>query len=228
LRNRAAAAAAILAVPLLALALTAWLLGQFGGHPIEGGRFSLTENLLQICDGIGAFVLLRSGPALGLLCAAIVIPLLSLRSPAQSANRFVLLFTGVSLSLLAAAFSVTWMNGFISEPRHLLIVPLLVVPALVSCLVSSNTVLASTAALLVLIAPMWRTVVPDASVAAADSVPIGASISPLPGFGKTAVIDGRMLIGPIEWEEPEGGYSTTGAPRWGPVQTGGLRPAIPR
>ena len=32
-------------------------------------------------------------------------------------------------------------------------------------------------------------------------------------------VDGKMLVGPIAWEEPEGGYSSSGAPRWGASRT---------
>ena len=81
-----------------------------------------------------------------------------------------------------------------------------------------------TAALLVLMAPLGKTLIPDASVALDDLVPIRASISQIPGFRKTATINGRELVGPIPWEEPQGGYSTTGAPRWGALQAGAFRP----
>ena len=133
---------------------------------------------------------------------------------------FVLIFAGFSLSLLGVAFSVTWLNGFVSESRHLLIFPLLMIPIFVSYLLSSRTPVARVAALFVLMAPLGRTLIPDASIASDDLVPIRASISPIPGFGKTATINGRVLVGPIPWEEPQGGYSPTGAPRWGASQAG--------
>jgi len=63
----------------------------------------------------------------------------------------------------------------------------------------------------------------DYSMTSEDLVPIYASISPLPGSGKTANVNGKMLIGPIQWEEPEGGYSSSGEPRWGPSQKGAVR-----
>jgi hypothetical protein len=120
--------------------------------------------------------------------------------------------------LLAVAFSITWLNGFVSEPRHLLIVPLLVIPVLVSRLITSKAAVMKSAALLVFLAPVLRTLFLSDSVTSDDFVPTYASISPVPGFGKTVNVNGKTLIGPIGWEEPEGGYSLSGAPRWGPAQ----------
>ena len=225
LQNRVLSALAILAVPVVALALTAWGLGQLDGHPIEGARFNLIQNLLQVAKGIGFFVLLRSGQSLGWICALLVFAILGLYAFELKTKHlpFVLIFAGFSLSLLGVAFSVTWLNGFVSKSRHLLIFPLLMIPIFVSYLLSSRTPMARMAALFVLMAPLGKTLMPDASVASDDLVPIRASISPIPGFGKTATINGRLLVGPIPWEEPQGGYSPTGAPRWGASQAGAFR-----
>ena len=77
-QRRVVSALAILAIPVVALALTGWGLGQLDGHPIEGGRFTLVQNLLQVAEGIGFFVLLRSGQSLGWVCALLVFAVLGL------------------------------------------------------------------------------------------------------------------------------------------------------
>src|SRR5208337_3619076 len=146
LEKQVGGALAILAVPLVALALTALSLGQLGGHPIESGRFSLLQNLLQVSNGIGSFVLLRPGQTVGLICALLVFGILVLYALEHKTRQlsFLLVFTGVSLSLLGTAFSVSWLNGFVSESRHLLIFPLLIIPILVSNLLSSKALMART------------------------------------------------------------------------------------
>lgn len=216
-RERTVAALAVLAIPLAAWTLTAWWLAQIGGHPIEGGRFSFEDTLLQMFDGISYFVLPRLGLISGMAALIAFCVALTSRSFKIRANQttFVFGFSFLSLLLLAIAFSVTWLNGFVSEPRHLLIIPLLVIPRLVSRLVTSKTVVMKAAAVLVFLAPVSRTFFLNDSVASDDFVPLHASISPVPGLGKTINIDGKTLVGPIAWEEPEGGYSLSGAPRWG-------------
>ena len=221
-RDRMVAALAVLAVPLAAWILTAWCLAQIGGHPIEGGRFSFVEMLLQVSDGISYFFLPRLGRIIGLI-ALIVFSgaLLSCFSKLRSnQTSFVTAFSLISLFLLTVAFSITWLNGFVSEPRHLLIVPLLVIPILISYLVTSKTVGMKAAALLVFLAPVSRTLFWSDSGTSDDFVPIYTSISPIPEFGKTLNVNGKTLVGPIGWEEPEGGYSSSGAPRWGSSQRG--------
>ncbi len=221
LRRRAAEALAILAAPLTAWIVSAAWLGQIGGHPIEGGRFSFAQTLLLISDGIGFFVLPRSARSLGLIVSIVILAAMLIRSfePRPRQTLFVLAFCFVSLTLLAVAFSITWLNGFVSESRHLLIVPLLVIPILTSHCASSNNLLLKSAALLVFLTPLSRTL-SNAPPTSNDLVPANASISVLPGFGKTIDIDGKTLVGPIAWEEPEGGYSSSGAPHWGASQTG--------
>jgi hypothetical protein len=225
-RDRTVAALAVLAVPLAAWILTAWSLAQIGGHPIEGGRYSIIETLLQMSDGIGYFVLPRLGRIFGLIALIVILGAsLSCSSKLRSNQTFfVFAFSLISLFLLATAFSITWLNGFVSESRHLLIVPLLIIPILVSYLMTSNTVVMKAAALLVFLAPVSRTLFLSDSVTSDDFVPIYASISPIPGFGKTINVNGKTLVGPIAWEEPEGGYSSSGAPRWGSSQTGAAGP----
>ena len=219
-RNGIADALTVLAVPLTASILTAWRLGQIGGHPIEGGRFSFIQTLLQISDGIGYFVLPHLGSVFGLTTSIVIFGTLS-RSFEPRSNRitFVLVFSLLSLSLLAIAFSITWLNGFVSESRHLLIVPLLVIPILVSYFMSSKVVIMKTAALLVFLVPVSRTLFLNDTLTSNDFIPNYASISPVPGFGKTIDVNGKILVGPIPWEEPEGGYSSSGAPQWGLSQT---------
>jgi hypothetical protein len=211
---------------LTASLLTAAWLGQIGGHPIEGGRFSLAETLMQISDGIGYFVLPRAARLLGSIVLVGVVAAMLIRSsgPRSRQTLFVLAFCLVSLTLLAIAFSITWLNGLVSESRHLLIVPLLVIPILASRCASSNNLIMKSAALLVFLTPLSRTL-SNAPMTSHDLVPAYASISACPGFGRTKTIDGKMLVGPIAWEEPEGGYSSSGAPRWGASQGGaaGLR-----
>ena len=223
---RAGGAFALLAVPSLALILTAWGLGEIGGHPIERGRFSFAHTLSQVLTGIGDFVLLRPGQAIGGTCAIAMFGILLQQSVERKFDRigFVFLFTVGSLSLLAVAFSITWLNGVVSEPRHLLIVPLLVIPIIVSYFMSTKQLVMKTAAFLIFLAPVSKTLELDYSGAADHMVPIHASISQLPGVGKSLSINGKTLIGPTRWEEPEGGYSSSGAPRWGPLQRGGVRP----
>jgi len=220
LQNGVASALAVLLAPIFALTLTAWRLGQLGGHPIEGGRFSIAENLLQLCNAIGSFVLPRSGQGLGLVCVAIAFGILTSFALANKTSSPLspAVFVSVAFLLLAAAFSITWLNGLISEPRHLLIIPLLIVPILIACLMSSGKIIARTTALLIFAAPVWRTLDPGAAAASASLVPIQAAISPIPGFGRTVTIDGKLLVGPIRWEEPQGGYSSSGAPQWAPSQ----------
>ena len=170
--------------------------------------------------------MLQSGQILGLLCAFLVVGLFVSYAFKQRGTNlcFLVAFTGLALALLAVAFSVTWLNGFISEPRHLMIIPLLIIPILVFYLWSSGTIMATTAALLILMAPVWRALVQD-DRAASSLVPLNASISPIPGFGQTATINGKMLIGPIRWEEPQVGYSSTGVPEWSASQS--KRVAVP-
>ncbi len=226
-RDRMVAALVVLAVPLAAWILTAWWLAQIGGHPIEGGRFSFMETLLQVSEGTSYFFLPRLGRVIGLI-ALIVFSgaLLSCFSKLRSnQTSFVIAFSLIPLFLLVVAFSITWLNGFVSEPRHLLIVPLLVIPILVSYLAISKSVGMKAAALLVFLAPVSRTLFWSDSGTSDDFVPIYASISPIPGFGKTLNVNGKTLVGPIGWEEPEGGYSSSGAPRWGSSQRG---PAVSR
>ena len=220
LPNRAISALAILLAPTLALTLTAWRLDQFGGHPMEGGRFSIAQNLLQVCDAIGSFVLLHPGSLPGLLCMTITCGILVSFAIVKKASSLlsVVAFAGVAVLLVAIAFSITWLNGFISDPRHLLIIPLLIFPGVIVCLLSFGTPVARTTALLIFVTPVWRLLSPDALVASGNLVPIHAAISPIPGFGRTATINGKLLVGPIRWEEPQGGYSATGAPRWGSSQ----------
>jgi hypothetical protein len=76
-----------------------------------------------------------------------------------------------------------------------------------------------TAVLLVFLVPVSRTLFLNDTLTSNDFIPIYASISPLPGFGKTIDVNGKILVGPIPWEEPEGGYSSSGAPQWGLSQT---------
>src|SRR5208337_1117002 len=57
----------VLAVPLAAWILSAWWLAQIGGHPIEGGRFSFVETLLQLSEGTSYFFLPRLGRIIGLI-----------------------------------------------------------------------------------------------------------------------------------------------------------------
>ncbi len=221
-RNRAVEAFPVLAISLTAWILTAWWLGQIGGHPIEGGRFSFVETLLQMSGGIGSFVLPSLGQAFGLMVWIAIFGALLWPSSKAHLNPafFVFLFSLISLSLLALAFTITWLNGLVSESRHLLIVPLLVIPVLVGGLLSSDARIIKTAALMVFLAPIPRTLILNDSVASGDFVPVFASISPLPRYGKTITVNGKTLIGPIPWEEPEGGYSSSGAPRWGSSQAG--------
>jgi len=226
-RDRMVAALVVLAVPLAAWILTAWWLAQIGGHPIEWGRFSFMETFLQLSEGTSYFFLPRLGRIIGLI-ALIVFSgaLLSCFSKLRSnQTSFVIAFSLIPLFLLAVGFSITWLNGFVSEPRHLLIVPLLVIPILISHLVISKTVGMKAAALLVFLAPVSRTLFWSDSGTSDDFVPIYASISSIPGFGKTLNVNGKTLVGPIGWEEPEGGYSSSGAPRWGSSQRG---PAVSR
>jgi len=140
--GRAAGALGILTTPSVAWIATAWRLGQFGGHPLDGGRFSFLQTLSQMADGIGYFVLPSSKQALGIVCSLAIFGVLLSRAlePKGERRLFVFIFTTVSLALLAIAFSITWLNGFVSESRHLLLVPLLVIPLLISYLMSSRTV----------------------------------------------------------------------------------------
>ena len=218
LNVRAANGAAILAAPLTASLVTAAWLGQIGGHPIEGGRFSFAETLMQISDGIGYFVLPCAARLLGSIFLLGILAAISSSGPRSRQTSSVLAFCLISLTLLAVAFSVTWLNGFISESRHLLIVPLLVIPILASRSASSNSLIMKSVALLVFLTPLCRAL-SNAPITSHDLVPAYASISALPGFGRTMTVDGKMLVGPIAWEEPEGGYSSSGAPRWGASQT---------
>ena len=220
LQNRAISALAILFAPVFVLTLTAWRLGQFGSHPIEGGRFSFVQNLSQVSKAIGSFVVPQSGQILGWLCVLLIFGILGAYAFKRRATKlhFLVAFTGLALALLGVAFSITWLNGLISEPRHLMIIPLLLIPILISHLFCSDAVLARTAALLIFMTPVWRTLAPDDSIAAANLIPLHACISPIPGSGKTATVNGKMLVGPIRWEEPQGGYSSTGAPKWGASQ----------
>src|SRR5208337_84317 len=96
LEKQVGGALAILAVPLVALALTALSLGQLGGHPIESGRFSLLQNLLQVSNGIGSFVLPRPGQTAGLICALLVFGILVLYALEHKTRQlsFLLVFAG--------------------------------------------------------------------------------------------------------------------------------------
>jgi hypothetical protein len=246
-QERAGAALAVLTIPLATWILTAWWLAQIDGHPLEGGRFSFIETLLQMSNGVIDFVLPKLGQVFGLpalivfsgallsVCFKSRCPFEALQdegggilrqTPARSSklrlNRicFVFVFSFIPLLLLAIAFSMTWLNGFVSEPRHLLIVPLLVIPLLVSYLITSKTAVLKAAALLMFLAPVSRTLFLSDTVTSDEFVPMYASISPIPGFGRTINLDGKTLVGPIAWEEPEGGYSQSGAPRWGSSQRG--------
>lgn len=221
-RGRAAGGLAVLIAPILGLMLIAWRLGQLGSHPIETGRFTIAQNLQQACDTIGAFTLPNPGGGLGFLCPAIAFVVLGSFALASKANDLssLLAFVGVALLLLTTAFSVTWLNGLISEPRHLLIVPLVIVPVLIAHLMSSRAIIAPAAAALIFLAPAWRTLAPGDFRASGRSVPLEAALSPLPGYGKIATIDGKLLVGPNRWEEPQGGYSSTGAPQWSASQAG--------
>ena len=218
-RSRAADAFAVLAVPTAALIVTASWFGQIGGHPIEAGRFSFFETLSQISNGVGDFVLPHPARFLGSIVSIAILALMGIRSFQKRSRQtlFALAFCFISLSLLAVAFSITWLNGLVSESRHLLIVPLMVIPILLAYGLSSNALVMKAAALLVFVTPLERTLY-DVPLTSQDFVPAYASISPLPGFGKTAIVDGKTLVGPIAWEEPEGGYSSSGAPRWGFLQ----------
>ncbi len=224
-RGRAAGALAILTIPSVAWIATAWRLGQFGGHPLDGGRFSFLQTLSQMADGIGYFVLPSSKQALGIVCSLAIFGVLLFRAlePKGERRLFVFIFTTISLALLAIAFSITWLNGFVSESRHLLVVPLLAIPILISYLMSSRTVAMRVLAFSVFIMPVTRTMNSDGSIDPQQWVPIHAAISPIPRFGRTVNVAGRMLVGPIRWEEPEGGYSSSGAPRWGASQNGAVR-----
>ncbi len=260
--ERAVAALAVLTIPLTTWILTAWWLAQIDGHPLEGGRFSFLETLLQMWNGIIDFVLPHLGRVFGLLAlivfsgallkvcfkshgtrpeapfakakglvirglfgapqdegSGLLKQTLTRSSPLRS-NRtcFVFAFSFIPLLLLAIAFSITWLNGFVSEPRHLLIVPLLVIPVLVSYVITSKTIVMKAAALLMFLAPVSRTLFLSDAVTSGEFVPMYASMSPIPGFGKTIKLNGKTLVGPIAWEEPEGGYSQSGAPRWGSSQ----------
>jgi hypothetical protein len=242
-RERAVAVLAVLVIPLATWILTAWWLAQIDGHPLEGGRFSFAETLLQMSDGIIDFVLPRLGRVFGLLAlivfsGALLSGCFKSHGPDPDApqdegdgllkqaptplgsnrTRFVFVFSFIPLLLLAIAFSITWLNGFVSEPRHLLIVPLLVIPVLGSYLITSKTVVMKAAALLIFLAPVSRTLFLSDGVMSDEFVPNYASISPIPGFGRTINLNGKTLVGPIAWEEPEGGYSQSGAPRWGSSQ----------
>ena len=228
-RDRMAGAAMILVSSLLVWKIVSEYLGQANGHPIVGGKDALLENLRQAVFGVAYLIVPQPIvlPCVLVLAGATVYILYNRKAEGL---RYSLLVSGLSLIMLAFIFSVTWLNGEITESRHLLFFPLLLVPLL---LYESSMVRTSVlAGLLCLTIPVliyrslyWtfltsETVHAQGSPLTEQTIFISpfTELSHVPGAGKSLIVNGRVLVGPHPWEEPAGGYSNDGAPRWGASQ----------
>jgi hypothetical protein len=214
--DRFAGGALLVGVPLLAWVVCRAWLGQGGSHPFVGGQFSVPMTVYQAGEAIGR-VLTAPQIAYPALLVLFYIGFCILRERKRDSLLFAAVFCGVALALLICLFSSVWLNGSIGETRHILFIPLLIVPLMMHFTALSQKRLF--AVLIILTLPVsvsryvkWNFLDKD------DLVPLSATISRTTPPGTVQVVDGLLLAGPKAWEEPAGGYSKDGVPLWGPHQ----------
>jgi hypothetical protein len=219
IRSRLLASCGLVAAGLLASLGMRLALGQSGSHPFVGGRFSVLETTTQAVQGLNSFVARGSlwplTTLLGIAALAFV-----LRHDARRRARFVVVFCVAPLVLLIALFSTIWLNGTIAEQRHLLFVPLLAGPYVVLNGRRLGPVALAIVVAALLAVQTRRTVRHDHQLAdRADLIPPSTRLGRVDSQGVVRKIGDQWVVGPIDWEEPIGGYDRDGTPRWGPSQS---------
>lgn len=217
MRLRLSAGSALIAAGLLASLGTRLFLGQSGSHPPVGGRYSVPETIIQALQGLG----LMLGPALfwPITVSLFVIAFAVVaRNSRRDQDRFVIAFCLFPLLALISLFSVIWLNGTISEHRHLLFIPLLACPYIILNGHRLGAILLSLAVAFLLSMQTYRAVNWAFVINRTNLIPAVAKLSRVNSQGSVIRIGDQFLVGPIDWEEPTGGYSRNGTPQWNASQ----------
>jgi hypothetical protein len=197
---------AVLAGPLAVWWAVRQALGQVGSHALGAARDTPLAYLKQAFLGVGDLVgTSLSGPYLAACMIGIGLYVLAWRR--EPARLLVVTFALVPVAALVALFSLTWVNDDIAG-RFLLSAPLLAGGLL---LLSSGqraplvalTVALATLPLLVYRTGKWAFDNPHA-INARVFVPIEAELSRQITPGTIESKDGRLLVGPSQWQERRG------------------------
>ena len=221
IRGRLAGGALVLLVSVLLGKIARDHFGQTGSHPFVGGQHSALNNFLEIGIGIGQLL----GPNslampcfLMLLAVATPVAIQALRSDRPEGFTFSLMFCALSIAMLVFLFSAIWLNGSISEGRHLLFLPLVLVPILLYEAAKARLIIFAILLCLLIPTLMYRSLKWGLLMIPEHYIAPWAELSRVPAPGEVMNINGRVLVGPIAWEEPAGGYSSGGVPQWAPSQ----------
>jgi hypothetical protein len=177
-------------------------LGQSGSHS-PGGYFSINQYAMQASEGIGELIvpkILALPCVLLFLSVAIYICLYRRRG----GLIFALLFSIFSLIMLIVVFSVVYLHAQTLDGRFVWFIPLLIVPLLLLESARLRTEVFVMVLCMAIPILMYRSLKWSFWIDPQGLVFPSAELSRVPAAGKSVVINGRTLVGPIGWEEPIG------------------------